>query len=115
MRLRLGRTEVAQLGNGERVEDASSFGPTPAERLVYAIAPSPDATTIAARFAKNELLVTVPSALALEWARGDVVSLEAAQTSAEGSSLAILIEKDFACLKPRTGEDDADAYPNPSG
>jgi hypothetical protein len=29
-------------------------------------------------------------------------------------SLQILVEKDFACLTPRKGEDDGDAFPNPN-
>ena len=32
----------------------------------------------------------------------------------DGEKLSILIEKDFACLAPRAGEDEADMYPHPN-
>lgn len=115
LRLRLGRTEVNGLGRGERVEDAIAFGPRAADRLAYAIVCSNEAHMMDAHFANNELLVTVPSSVAREWALGESVGLEAAQPVGDGTTLAILVEKDFACLSPRTGEDDTDAYPNPSG
>jgi hypothetical protein len=115
LRLRLGRSEVTCVGKGERVDDAVAFGATAADRFVYAIVPSSEAQVVGAHFAKNELVVTVPSQLAREWALGDVVGLEAAQAVGDGATLAILVEKDFACLTPRTGEDDTDAYPNPTG
>lgn len=115
LRLRLGKSEVTCLGHGERVEDAIAFGVSAADRLVYAVVSSDKAQTMVAHFAKNELLVTVPSQLAREWALGEGVGLEAAQPVGDGGTLAILVEKDFACLTPRTGEDDTDAYPNPTG
>ncbi len=31
----------------------------------------------------------------------------------DGDSLKILVEKDFACLAPREGEDESDMYPHP--
>ncbi|MGH8167708.1 MAG: DUF7009 family protein [Woeseiaceae bacterium] len=31
----------------------------------------------------------------------------------DGDELSILVEKDFACLAPREGEDDSDKFPNP--
>lgn len=113
LRLRLGRNEVAQAGDGQRVEDAVAFGPTAAERLVYSFVPSSDATEIHARFAANEIVVTVPARAAREWALGDAVGLDGEQPVGDGTTLAILVEKDFACLKPRAGEDDTHAYPNP--
>ena len=31
----------------------------------------------------------------------------------DGAKLAILVEKDFACLAPREGEDESDMFPHP--
>jgi hypothetical protein len=31
----------------------------------------------------------------------------------DGAKLTILVEKDFACLTPREGEDESDMFPNP--
>jgi len=41
------------------------------------------------------------------------VSIAASQILDEGDQLSILVEKDFACLAPREGEDETDMYPNP--
>ena len=114
LRLRLGRSEVARAGEGERVEDAIAFGMTPADRLVYSLVPSRDATAIRAHFAANEVMVTVPLRIAREWAIGDAVGLQSEQPIGDGTMLEILVEKDFACLKPRADENDTDAYPNPA-
>ena len=41
------------------------------------------------------------------------VSIEADEALDDGDSLKILVEKDFACLAPREGEDETDMYPHP--
>lgn len=114
MRLRLGQAEVARVGEGGRVEEAVVFGAAPEARLVYAIEASATTPTIAASYAANVVTVSLPLALARSWAAGDEVGLEAQQAIGGGGVLSILVEKDFACLKPRTGEDDADAFPHPA-
>jgi hypothetical protein len=114
LRLRLGRTEVERLSDGARVEETIAFGTAPAQRLVYAAVATSEATAIGARFAANEITVTIPTGIALAWAKGDDVGLESEQPVGDGTMLSILVEKDFACLKPRPHDDDADAYPNPT-
>ena len=42
------------------------------------------------------------------------VSISAEQNLDGGGHLTILIEKDFACLAPRDGEDESDMFPNPT-
>ncbi len=96
------------------MEDAVAFGPAAEDTLVYAIIVSNAAVALGARFAKNELLVTVPEGIAREWALGESVGLESTQSVGDRGTLAILVEKDFACLTPRAGDNDADAYPNPA-
>ena len=49
----------------------------------------------------------------MHWANSDEVSLLAHQENNSMNALRLLIEKDFACLITREGEDDSDAYPNP--
>ena len=48
-----------------------------------------------------------------DWASTEQVSIEAEETLDKGDRLKILIEKDFACLAPREGEDESDMYSNP--
>ena len=105
LRLRLTRSEVDTFANSGRVESRISFGE---KKLVYALAHSASAARVAARFANDEILVVVPSPAARAWASSEEVGIE----SSDGA-LRILIEKDFACLKPREGEDDRDAFPHP--
>lgn len=111
LRLRLTQSEVQRLGTGVRVEETISFSPD--QHLVYAIETSTE-RAMRASFDAGEVRVVVPRDMARAWAEGDEVSLEATQPIGAGASLAILVEKDFACLKPRSGEDDADAFPHPA-
>ena len=52
----------------------------------------------------------MPEHEAQEWASGDVVGME----TEEDAEVRILIEKDFACVKPREGEDESDMIEHPT-
>ena len=101
IRLRLTQSEVGRIAAGLGVESACRFpdGTT----LTYALVVA-DAPMIDARFGDDRVVVTLPRDEALQWATGNDVSLHRDQ---------ILVEKDFACLDPRDGDDGADLYPNP--
>lgn len=103
LRLRLSQREVTELAQQGRVEDAISFGPA---KLTYVLATS-DVDRASATYESNRIVVTLPKERAHHWASTDEVGIE------EKGELAILVEKDWSCLKPREGEDDADAYPHP--
>jgi hypothetical protein len=105
LRLRLTRSEVDAFAKDGRVESRVTFGD---KRLVYALAHSASAERATARLANDEILVLLPSPAARAWASSETVGIEATD-----GVLRILIEKDFACLKPREGEDDRDAFPHP--
>jgi hypothetical protein len=109
IRLRLTQSEVSQLAEDGRVENLISFGNS---ELRYVIARIGDGQRLGADFRDNEITISVPAATVSEWANSERVGIEAAQTIDE-SELQILIEKDFACLKPRDGEDDGDTFANP--
>lgn len=113
LRLRLSRGEVNELAERGEVREAIAFGAAAAERLGYAIVTSEEATGTSARLTGGSVEVLVPRALAREWAASETVGFETEQAIGEGLSLHILVEKDFACLTPRKGEDDTDAFPNP--
>jgi len=109
IRLRLTQSEVSQLAAEGHVENAISFGNS---ELRYIIASVGDEQELNADFRDNEIVICVPAADVMKWAASEQVVIEARQTVDEGD-LHILIEKDFACLKPREGEDDADTYAHP--
>lgn len=111
LRLRLTQGEVNDLVRCGSVEEKTAFGPE--ALLSYAIALG-DAPSVSASFEAGAIRVTVPRAEARAWATSDRVGIEADQATFGGASLRVLIEKDFACLKARTGEDERDAFPNPN-
>lgn len=112
LRLRLGQAEVAALAKDGRVEESVPFGPKSV--FVYAIRSDDRVSAIEARLDGARIEVVAPRSLIASWAASDDVGLEASQPIAGGEALRILVEKDFACLKPRADEDEGDAFPNPS-
>ena len=111
IRLRLTQSEVTRLTAEGRVEDAVSFGGDE-EQLKYALSRSGDGGDLTSTFQNNQITIFVPAAVVNEWANSEQVGIEGSQTVRDGE-LHILIEKDFACLKPRHGQEDADTFANP--
>ncbi len=109
IRLRLTQTEVKKLAEDGRIEDVTRFGPD--DRFTYAIAFG--GSTLAAKLESRGIEITVPGEVARAWATSDSVGIEGARDLGDGTTLRILVEKDFACLTERPHEDDADAFPNP--
>src|SRR6185295_3106841 len=89
IRLRLLRSEVAALMEKGFISEETRVTPGPAGTFYYGLVASDEA---AAKFEGDRIMIILPKPLALEWAQGDDVGIEAAQ---EG--LNILVEKDFAC------------------
>ena len=107
IRLRLTRNEVERIAGGEIVEENVDFGPG-GKRFGYALQIG-DGDRLGAAFDGERIVVNVPRAQAAEWTGTDLVGLEA-----ENNGMLILVEKDFACLTPRRGEDETDMFTNPS-
>ena len=93
-----------------RVEDSARFGP--GTKLSYALERS-GGGAVSARLEGVGVVVSIPAEMAATWCRSDQVGIEAEHPCGEGESLKILVEKDFTCLKTRSGEDESDAFPNP--
>lgn len=112
IRLRLTKGEVERLGVSGKVADAVAFGAgTPAFR--YELCTGTDDGTTRARFEENCLIISIPASEAKKWINSEKVSIEEMQPIDGREFLRILVEKDFACLAEREGEDDTDAFPNP--
>ena len=109
LRLRVTRGEVEQLRAGAVVAESVAFG---SGSLIYALTVA-DVPAMRASFDGGRIEVTLPRAQAERWLRSEEVGMQARQEVGEGGPLQLLVEKDFACLKPRQGEDDADAFPHP--
>jgi len=109
LRLRVTQSETRQLATGSGVSEFITVAQT---RWVYCLA-STDSPYLQARLADNQLTVLVPKETLTTWANSDQVTLDCPQRD-PASEPSILVEKDFACLTPRTGDDDADTFPHPS-
>jgi hypothetical protein len=108
LRLRLTQGEVRALAEAGQVEEQVPFGG--GVNLTYRLRRDRAATQISASFTGTVLEVRIPDAVARDWCAGNEVTLAATQ---EAAPLRITVEKDFACLAPRTDEDEADNFPHP--
>lgn len=108
IRFRLTRSEVEQFRSDGQVEEKLVLGHN-GDGLTYRLQVSGDRLT--AKLEDNKLTVSVPEAAAREWTDSEQIGIESDVSSVPR----ILIEKDFACLTSRPGEDETDMFPDPLG
>ena len=110
LRLRLAQGEMRALAEHGEVEDKISFpgGAT----LRYRLRVDHKSYDISSSYASNLIDILVPRALSERWHGTDLVTLSGSQKTAAGE-LRIVLEKDWACLAPREGEDESDNFPHP--
>ncbi len=111
IRLRLSQTEVSSLETDGAVADRIGFAP--GADLTYQLLVDPAAAATAASFADRKVTVTIPASVMRNWLAPAEVSIHGRQDVGGGEELTILVEKDFACLEPREGEDQENLFPNP--
>ncbi len=121
LRLRLTRSEVAQLATDDFVTETIQFGVGDDAELEYAVQSQSNAEEITVRFNPGRIAVIVPYFKVAEWAADEEMVGISAENDVGGlEPLRILIEKDFVCLSRdesgfrSDGEDDSDAYPHPN-
>jgi len=110
LRLRLTQGEMRLLSERGEVEDRTSFpgGAT----LRYRLRVDSKSDVISAKYTSNLIDFILPAALCERWCGTDLVTLSASEANATGE-LRIVLEKDWACLAPREGEDESDNFPHP--
>jgi hypothetical protein len=111
IRLRLTRTEVETVRADALVRGRVRFAG--GNSFDYILESSPATVSSEAHISNNVLTVRIPENEITQWVTTEQVSISTEQILDGGDLLKILIEKDFACLAPRDGEDEADMYPNP--
>ncbi len=111
LRLRLSQGEMRSLAEHGEVEDQISFAGGTALR--YRLRVDDEMTAISASYADNLIDIRVPRALSARWCGTDLVTLSASQPIGTGE-LRLILEKDWACLAPRAGEDESDNLPHPA-
>jgi hypothetical protein len=111
VRLRVSQSELGDITAVGFTEDRARFAP--GAELVYRLAVAPEGP-LRADLAEGRISVTVPQREFERWLQADEVSIRGEQPIDGDERLAILVEKDFACLAPREGEDESDLFPNPA-
>ena len=110
LRLRLSQGEMRALAERGEVEDRVSFPGGAALR--YRLRVDQNSSVISAGYGSDLIDVRVPRPLAERWWGSDLVTLSASQPLPTGE-LRLVLEKDWACLAPREGEDESDNFPHP--
>lgn len=112
LRLRVSRSETALLMQAGRIEETIRFGAENDAKLTYALEHSDAKPEISVRYQSSEVTVTVPTEEARRWSEGDQVGLYC-DFAIGGEALAVLVEKDFACLDG-SDADNKDTFENPN-
>lgn len=110
IRLRLDRSEVDDVGEGNSVDGCTRF-PGGAE-FRYRLAMT-DSDAVSADFSDGCIEVSLPKPTAEHWATAETEVSIRGENSIDGGVLTLLIEKDFECLDPREGEDQSNRFVNP--
>jgi hypothetical protein len=113
IRLRLSRGEVDTMRDNGVVTATTGF--PGGRQFSYSLESSPASVNPAAFYSDNEITVRLPETIVLAWATTEQVSVAGEQVLDDGEKLTILVEKDFACLAPRDGEDESDMFVHPDG
>jgi len=113
IRLRLSQGEIRQLADTGCVEEAIDFGEGAGGRFVYCLKTDESAKEVYSSANNGGITIFLPKATADTWIGTEGVGVEADQPIGGGRILRLSIEKDFACLHARAGEDESDSFPNP--
>ena len=111
IRLRLTRSEVDALNTDGLLRGRVRFAGS--NTFDYVLESSPATVKPEAHISNNVLTVRIPILDIQNWAGSEQVSIDSQQGLDDGEQLRILVEKDFACLAPREGEDETDMFPHP--
>jgi hypothetical protein len=113
MRFRVSRSEVARLLAANPLVETIQFAPEAGARFTYALQRDPSVKTPTVQYTENKVLVLLPADQADVWGGTDRVGIAEDISLGELGALALLIEKDFACLD-RSDEDNQDTFANPN-
>jgi len=113
LRLRLTKSEVAQLGETGIIEETIEFVGNDSQQLIYALESADEIENPDAIFNGGRITVFIPKRQAEKWTQTNQIGIETEKLLDNGRTLHILIEKDFACLEPGRGEDDTDTFAHP--
>ena len=111
LRLRVSRSDLARLMQCGRIEEIVYFATEAGAQLSYALEQSEANAELSVVYRPQAVTVLLPGSAAREWAEGDKVGIYG-DVDTGISRLAVIVEKDFACLD-RSERDNIDRFPNP--
>ena len=113
LRLRISRSEVANLLKGDRLEETIHFAPRANAKFTYAVEQTASMSALSIRYAENNVTVLIPADQANAWCVSEQIGIAESLSTGSFGVLEVLIEKDFACLD-RSDEENEDTFPNPN-
>jgi hypothetical protein len=113
LRLRVSRSEVEKLLAGDCLEETIHFTPERVAKFTYALQQETSLSRPTVQYSRNKVTILIPAEQANAWGTTDQVGIAEEISLGNLGSLALLIEKDFACLDRNEG-DNEDAFPNPN-
>lgn len=113
MRLRVSRSEVAKLLGGGCLEETIHFLSEAGAKFTYALQRDSWVSTPTVEYADARVTILIPVDQTNTWGVTDQVGIAENISLGDFGSLALLIEKDFACLD-RSDEDNQDTFANPN-
>lgn len=111
IRLRLDKKDIDSLSNSGMVQEQTTF---PSGKFTYELRSSDSEKGISTYLGASTIGVQISSQTSKNWCTGEDVGIYHTLEMNDGSELRIILEKDFACLSTREGEDDTHAFPNPN-
>ena len=113
LRLRISRSEVVRLLASDCLEETIRFAPEVSAKFTYALRMEPCLKMLSVQYTESKVAILLPVDQANEWGCSDQVGIAESISLGTVGSLALLIEKDFACLDG-SDEDNQDTFANPN-
>lgn len=113
LRLRVSRSEVTQLLAGNHLEETIHFTPEACAKFTYVLLQDASVSMPTVQYTENRVAILLPADQTNEWGFTDQVGIAEDISLGQLGALALLIEKDFACLD-RSDEDNQDTFANPN-
>lgn len=108
IRYRLDKKDIQVLREQQQVEETTSIGPGVLHFCIKA-----KAADASIKLENSGVHLSLPKNRLEEWIDTDQIGFDLTLPNADGTSLYILVEKDFKCLTERD-EDQSNAFDNPA-
>lgn len=111
IRIRLMQDEVQTLASSGMIGETTHFPGN--QSLSYSVGTASD-DEADVRFEMNIIKVRLPKEQIQSWSTSEEVGIYFDVEMDSSTMLQVKVEKDYACLTVREGEDDSKAFPNPN-